>query len=192
MTLKRKITNVPRLENYSDALRLFTLALSRHSHKPINGNCSRAIKDDVGPKESKVSPAIVVAHIDLLQKLIGTRHGTVQTLLSAASTITRKITTAAGYVVGEEFLAGGSIGGLEFQNLIRGACNGSVGDCRAKETFDHVGERVDAVHKDPKARQRIRASKHSAESEHHDKYQVQDTSRSVGIGKAGNYHVGEA
>lgn len=179
------------IHNVQARLRLLALALLGHPNQPVNSNSSRTIEQDISPKKSKVSPAVVEVDVDQLEERVGVGHGTIVTLGSAAPTSTVKIPAMLSDVSREKLAASRSVGGLKVQNLVRGTSNGCVCECCAEESFHHVGEWVDAVHEDPEARKHIRTGEDTTEGEHHDEDQVEDTCCGVGVGKAGNDHVRE-
>jgi hypothetical protein len=172
-------------------LRRLALALLGNPNQQINSNSSSTIKQNIIPKQSKVSPAVIKIDVDHLEERIRVGHRTVVTLSSAASTFTFKIPTMLRNVSREKIATIRSVRGLKVQNLIRSTSYWCVRESCTEESFNYIGEGVHSVHEDPETREDVRSSEDTTKGEHHDEEQVQNTSCGVGIGKTGDDHVRE-
>ena len=82
-----------------------------------------------------------------------------------------------------------SIRRTKVQDLILSAGDRRIGERGTEESFDDVGEGVDAVHEDPETRECVGSCENTAKCEHHDEEQIEDTGCGVRIGKTGDDHV---
>lgn len=172
------------------SLLLLDLLRLGHTSQPVEEDGARNVKDGIGPEETKVPPAIVVAHVHALQERVRAAHRTVVALLRAGTGATREVTAGHGHVVGQILLTG-PVGWSEGDDLVAGTLHGGVGKTRHQEALHNIGQWVDPVHEDPETGEVVGSGEHTAEGEHEDEEEVENTTGDLGGGETGDEQVRE-
>ena len=126
---------------------------------PIQCQRGEDVEDDKGPHDAEVAPAVGV---------LGAEGGEVRVRAAAGAEVARRCDIWVGEVTAKcvhislHVLIAGFVGGrIEVEEFNGGAGDFVVGQAGREHAVDQIGERRNAVHEDPEARESSRASEDS-------------------------------
>jgi hypothetical protein len=141
-------------DNLSLLLLLLALLLG-HTRKPVKPNSRKHVEDDESPQDAEVAPALAVAAVDLAQEDIRACVRAETAVFGALLSARLEATNAGGalVVLRQVGLASLASRRRKLQIFIGGAGDCVAGETDAEHAVHQIGERRQAVHEDPEARE---------------------------------------